>query len=145
MGPFFLWQQDDGTFLLGYADILNEIRNGSWPLVNPGGGEAINLLLELRAVDVDGDGDDDLLVGWGHGSAYASVFLSDVGMVIIWPTRRADGSFIPLESAVTLTARLSSSLFAPGKASFKIDQRESPEPIRTFPPGMLRWSGGKSG
>lgn len=79
-GPFFLWQQADGDFSLGYADLLGEIANGRWPLVNPTGGEGFNLLLELRAADVDRDGDDDLVVGWGHGSARAAVFFSDDGI-----------------------------------------------------------------
>jgi len=79
LGPYFLWQQDDGEFSIQHTELLRKIAQ-EWPLVNPQADNSRNLLIDLSAADVNGDSLDDLVVGWGHGSAESVVFLSNDGV-----------------------------------------------------------------
>ena len=72
--PFFLVQKKDGSgWTVNQSDFLNNVMSNQ-PMVNDIGGH--NLLLDLHLSDLNGDGLDDLVVGWGHGSTYSYVFFN---------------------------------------------------------------------
>ena len=82
-GGYELLQNNDGTFTLNRQDIYLKIQR--WPLTNENktdhinGGVANNLHLDSDLVDVNNDGFDDLLVGFGHGSASSKLFINEKG------------------------------------------------------------------
>ena len=82
-GGYELLQDNNGTFTLNRQDIYLKIQR--WPLTNENktdhinGGVANNLHLDSDLVDVNNDGFDDLLVGFGHGSASSKLFINDKG------------------------------------------------------------------
>jgi len=82
-GGYELLQNNDGTFNLNRQDIYLKIQR--WPLTNENktdhinGGVANNLHLDSDLVDVNNDGFDDLLVGFGHGSASSKLFINEKG------------------------------------------------------------------
>ena len=82
-GGYELLQNNDGTFTLNRQDIYLKIHR--WPLTNENktdhinGGVANNLHLDSDLVDVNNDGFDDLLVGFGHGSASSKLFINEKG------------------------------------------------------------------
>jgi hypothetical protein len=77
-GIYALLQQPDGKFVISYQDAFKTILS-NWPMLNPSAGEGRNVLLDLHLVDVNGDGYDDLIAGWGHGSTRSFVFVNDKG------------------------------------------------------------------
>lgn len=77
-GIYALLQQPDGKFVISYQDAFKTILS-NWPMLNPSAGAGRNLLLDLHLVDVNGDGCDDLIAGWGHGSTRSFVFVNDKG------------------------------------------------------------------
>ncbi len=75
---YALIQQADGRFNISYQDAYRSIIS-NWPMTNPAAGQQHNLLIDLHLVDVNGDGYDDLIAGWGHGSTHSYVFLNNHG------------------------------------------------------------------
>ena len=77
-GMYSLIQQADGVFKISYQGTFKTITN-NWPLMNPSAGEKLNLLIDLHLVDVNSDGYDDLITGWGHGSTHSYIFINTLG------------------------------------------------------------------
>lgn len=77
--PLFLIQNSEGSFAVEQSNFLNKLN--SVPFLNPGnvpeGG--INLLLDVHLADLNGDGYDDIVAGFGHGSTYSYVFWNNKG------------------------------------------------------------------
>lgn len=78
-GAFSLLQQPDATFVIDRQTIFSTITNG-WPMENALAGERHNILIDLALVDVNNDGYDDLIAGWGHGSTSSYLFLNHQGV-----------------------------------------------------------------
>ena len=78
-GAFALLQQQDGSFTLQRQAAFTAITN-RWPMKNAGAGEGFNILVDLSVFDVNGDGFDDIIAGWGHGSTSSYVFLNNNGV-----------------------------------------------------------------
>lgn len=73
--PFFLVQKSDGSgWRVEESDFLDDVMNNQ-PMVNPDAGDG-NLLIDLHLADFNGDGLDDLVAGWGHGSTHSYVFFN---------------------------------------------------------------------
>jgi hypothetical protein len=77
-GMYALIQQADGRFNISYQDAYRAIIS-NWPLLKSSSEEQHNLLLDLHLVDVNGDGYNDLIAGWGNGSTHSYVFLNNQG------------------------------------------------------------------
>jgi Ca2+-binding RTX toxin-like protein len=75
-GGYELLQQDDGTFVINRQEVYKTLN--SWPLTNNQSSHT-NLLLDSDLIDVNNDGYDDLIVGFGHGSASSLIFINDEG------------------------------------------------------------------
>ena len=76
-GSYELVQSAQGTFSINRQDLYTKLQE--WPLTNKNAGESKNLLLDAALVDVNKDGFDDLIVGFGHGSAASLIFINDEG------------------------------------------------------------------
>ncbi len=76
-GAYALLQQSDGKFVLSRSGFFTSITY-NWPMEHAQAGQG-NLLIDLALVDVNHDGFDDLIAGWGHGSTHSYVFLNDHG------------------------------------------------------------------
>lgn len=74
-GTYLLIQQVDGTWTSEQNSFLRRITK-EWPLVNPQNDEQNNILIDLHLADINNDGLDDLVVGWGHGSTDSYVFIN---------------------------------------------------------------------
>jgi len=78
-----LLQNSDGLFELNNQDIYKKIHQ--WPLTNEektdhiNGGIAKNKHLDSALFDANNDGYNDLLVGFGHGSASSKLFINNNG------------------------------------------------------------------
>ena len=78
-----LLQNSDGLFELNNQDIYRKIHQ--WPLTNKektdhiNGGIAKNKHLDSALFDANNDGYNDLLVGFGHGSASSKLFINNDG------------------------------------------------------------------
>jgi len=70
-----LLQQEDGSFILNRQDVYKTLH--SWPLTNESSHS--NLLLDSDLIDINNDGYDDLIVGFGHGSASSLILVNDDG------------------------------------------------------------------
>jgi hypothetical protein len=77
-GAYALLQQSSGSFAVDRQSVYKTITT-NWPMANSNAGQNQNLLIDLHLVDVNGDGYDDLIAGWGHGSTHSYVFLNDHG------------------------------------------------------------------
>jgi len=77
-GMYALLQQPNGKFVISYQDSFKTIVH-NWPMLNASAGQGRNLLIDLHLVDVNGDGYDDLIAGWGHGSTRSYVFVNNKG------------------------------------------------------------------
>ncbi len=77
-GTYALLQQANGQFTISFQDVYKAIST-NWPMVNASAGEKSNLLIDLHLVDVNGDGYDDLIAGWGNGSTSSYVFINNRG------------------------------------------------------------------
>lgn len=74
-GPFWLQQTASGAFNYHTSSFLQSLATG-WkePTLDnatPG------LLIDLHLADLDKDGFDDLVVGWGHSTSLSRVFFND--------------------------------------------------------------------
>ena len=65
-------------------------------------GENRNVLLELSAADLNGDGADDIIVGWGHGSAERQVFVSSSGQFFVERSFRLPTSVYGVDNQLSL-------------------------------------------
>jgi len=74
-GPYELIQQNDGTFLYSLQPLYVKLLN--WPLTNEITG--FNVLLDAALVDINNDGFDDLIAGFGSGSVSSLIFINDNG------------------------------------------------------------------
>ncbi len=77
--PLFLVQTTDGSFTVERSDVLSQLN--SVPLLNPSKvpeGQ-INLWLDAHLADLNTDGYDDIVAGFGHGSTYSYVFWNNKG------------------------------------------------------------------
>ncbi len=74
-GPYELIQQNDGTFLYSLQPLYVKLLN--WPLTNEITG--FNVLLDTALVDINNDGFDDLIAGFGSGSVSSLIFINDNG------------------------------------------------------------------
>ena len=74
-GGYELLQQEDGSFVFNRQDVYKTLQ--SWPLTNDSSN--FNLLLDSELIDINNDGYDDLLAGFGHGSATSLIFVNDEG------------------------------------------------------------------
>ena len=74
-GPYELIQQNDGTFLYSLQPLYAKLLN--WPLTNEITG--FNVLLDAALVDINNDGFDDLIAGFGSGSVSSLIFINDNG------------------------------------------------------------------
>lgn len=80
--PFFLLQASDGSgWRVHESDFLADVMRNE-PMQNLAAGEGSNLLIDLHVADLNGSGLGDLVVGWGHGSAYSKVFFNQGGASI---------------------------------------------------------------
>ena len=70
-----LLQQEDGSFIFNRQDVYKKLH--SWPLTNESSHS--NLLLDSDLIDINNDGYDDLVVGFGHGSASSLILVNDDG------------------------------------------------------------------
>ena len=100
-GAYFLWQQENGLFEVEQNELLRQIAR-DWPLTNTGAGKNRNYLTELSAADLNGDGADDIIVGWGHGSAERQVFLSSSGQFSVERSFRLPTSVYGIDNQVAL-------------------------------------------
>ena len=78
IGMYSLIQQADGNFNISNQDAYRKIIL-NWPMANLAAGQQNNLLLDIHLADVNGDGYDDLIAGWGHGSTHSYIFLNTQG------------------------------------------------------------------
>ena len=76
-GSYELLQSNDGKFSINRQDLYKKLP--AWELTNSSAGEGQNLLLDAALVDVNSDGFDDLIVGFGHGSSSSLIFINDEG------------------------------------------------------------------
>jgi hypothetical protein len=73
--PFLLIQGEDGQWTVRKDEFMRDITFRQ-PLLHPGAGENINLLLSLHLADLNGDGLADLVTGYGHGSSLSHVYFN---------------------------------------------------------------------
>ena len=76
-GSYDLVQSNEGKFSINRQDLYTELQR--WPLTNPEAGSGQNLLLDAALIDVNNDGFDDLMVGFGQGSSSSIIFINDEG------------------------------------------------------------------
>lgn len=77
--PLFLFQNAEGSFTSRSSSFLDQLN--SIPLLNPTqipNGQN-NLWLDVHLADFNGDKYDDIVAGFGHGSAYSYVFWNNKG------------------------------------------------------------------
>jgi hypothetical protein len=77
--PLFLFQNAEGSFTSRSSSFLDQLN--SVPLLNPTqipNGQN-NLWLDVHLADFNGDKYDDIVAGFGHGSAYSYVFWNNKG------------------------------------------------------------------
>ena len=75
-GPYFLMQGTDGRWNVRPDTALFNLTYKE-PMVNAGAGEGQNLLIDIHLDDFNGDGKDDIVAGYGHGSTYSRIYLND--------------------------------------------------------------------
>ncbi len=68
-GAYALLQQSSGSFAINRQAVYKAITTG-WPTANNIAGD-IKTLLDLHLVDVNSDGYDDLIAGWGTAARTA--------------------------------------------------------------------------
>ena len=76
-GGYELIQSSEGKFSINRQDLYSKLQR--WPLTNSDKGEGQNLFLDAALIDVNNDGYDDLIAGFGHGSASSVIFINDNG------------------------------------------------------------------
>ena len=75
-GGFQLTQKLDGTFELS-RDEFQQLIGVDWP--DDDGSASSNILIDQLLVDVNNDGYDDLIVGWGGGATSSYAFINNDG------------------------------------------------------------------
>lgn len=77
--PIFLNQGVEGSFTATRSDFLEKLNNV--PNLNQGskGNDGNNLWLDAHLVDINMDGYDDLIAGFGHGSTHSLMFPNNKG------------------------------------------------------------------
>jgi hypothetical protein len=78
-GTYAFLQNGDNNFELHNQAFLKQVNN-FWPLETTGGGRGYNGLLDLHLEDFNNDGFDDLVAGWGGGTARSRVFWNKDGL-----------------------------------------------------------------
>ena len=73
-GAYSLIQQDDGKFIIEKDNFYKKIVNWTTP-----GDNTNNLLLDAALVDVNNDGFDDLIAGFGAGNSGSLIFINSNG------------------------------------------------------------------
>ena len=73
-GPYALIQNQTNSFDIVHSDFFSSLL--SMPTVNTDI-KANNLLLDMHLADVNGDGYDDLITGYGHASSYSHLFINN--------------------------------------------------------------------
>ena len=73
-GSYSLIQQADGKFIIEKDDFYKKIVNWTTP-----GDNSNNLLLDAALVDVNNDGFDDLIAGFGTGNSGSLIFINSNG------------------------------------------------------------------
>ena len=76
-GGYELIQSNEGKFSINRQDLYSKLQR--WPLTNSDKGEGQNLFLDAALIDVNNDGYDDLIAGFGHGSTSSVIFINDNG------------------------------------------------------------------
>ena len=72
--PFVLMQKSDGSFDIIQNDFYSYVAE--LPSDNPG---KYNLLIDLGFIDINNDGFDDIIAGYGHGDTSSKIFISNNG------------------------------------------------------------------
>ena len=76
---YALIQKTDGTFFIQEQDLFKKLINWPTELKFDDGRSKYNLLRDASVVDVNGDGYDDLIAGFGYADAPSMVFINDEG------------------------------------------------------------------
>ena len=76
---YALIQKSDGTFFIQEQDLFKKLINWPTELKFDDGRSKYNLLRDASVVDVNGDGYDDLIAGFGYADAPSMVFINDEG------------------------------------------------------------------
>lgn len=77
-GPYALLQSPQGQFSIDRQPLFSELH-GNWPMTNTQEPGVSNVLIDLHVADFTGDGLDDLVAGWGHGSTNSYLFVNRAG------------------------------------------------------------------
>ncbi|MBI5276446.1 MAG: VCBS repeat-containing protein [Burkholderiales bacterium] len=73
-GVFYLQQTLAGTFTYQTSNFLQSLAGWKEPTLPDA---TSGVLIDLHMADLDGDGFDDLVVGWGHNTSLSRVFFND--------------------------------------------------------------------
>ena len=76
---YALIQKTDGTFFIQEQDLFKKLINWPTELKFDDGSSKYNLFRDTSIVDVNGDGYDDLIAGFGYADAPSMVFINDEG------------------------------------------------------------------
>jgi len=77
---YALIQGEDGVFAIQEQDLYKTIINWPTDLTNEDGSPKYNILRDAGLVDVNGDGFDDLIAGFGYADAPTTIFINDNGV-----------------------------------------------------------------
>lgn len=81
-GPYALLQTDSGAFQIERQALFSQLH-ADWPLTNSNEQGLFNGLLDLHVADFTGDGLDDIVAGWGHGSTHSYLFPNSDGQFTV--------------------------------------------------------------
>ncbi len=74
--PFFLLQTATGAFTYRADAFMHSLAQG-WREPTLGAQATPGLLIDMHLADLDGDGLDDMVVGWGHATVLSRVFFNN--------------------------------------------------------------------